>query len=203
MYLYDLPKKHVDSIKIAEAFRQKSGAVIEQRPQIRRDFFRPFYSAIVIINDPVQYKKACDEMRYFEIEADGQKFQCRALPFDQQLLGSNKDKLTNNNVFYKAPTSEPITYEFLTENFSKYGPVKSLKISINPDHSQKGFAYVCFENQEDAQKAAAGDANSFVFEQKENRQTLGKLVNNLYFKNIPAEMTEAQVKELFAPFGTI
>jgi hypothetical protein len=29
------------------------------------------------------------------------------------------------------------------------------------------------------------------------------LVNNLYFKNIPAEMTEAQVKEIFAPFGTI
>lgn len=49
MYLYDLPKKHVDSIKIAEAFRIKSGGVviIERRPQIRRDFFRPFYNAIV------------------------------------------------------------------------------------------------------------------------------------------------------------
>ena len=49
MYLYDLPKDHVDSIKIAEAFRIKSGGVviIERRPQIRRDFFRPFYNAIV------------------------------------------------------------------------------------------------------------------------------------------------------------
>jgi len=64
-----------------------------------------------------------------------------------------------------------------------------LKISLNSDHTQKGFAYVCFENQADAQKAAAGDANSFIFEQKENRSTLGKLINNLYFKNIPADMT--------------
>lgn len=91
-------------------------------------------------------------MRYFEIEGDepGKKYQCRALPFDNQLLGSNKDKLTNNNIFYKAPTNEPITYDFLTSNFSQYGPIKSLKISINPDHSQKGFAYVCFDNQDDA-----------------------------------------------------
>merc|ERR1712166_681232 len=185
MYLYDLPKDQVSSIKIAEAFRKQCGGIIEQRPQIRRDFFRPFYSAIVIIQDPVQYKKACDEMRYFEIDGDepGKKYQCRALPFDQQLLGSNKDKLTNNNVFYKAPSQEPITYDFLTTNFSQYGPIKSLKISINPDHSQKGFAYICFENQEDAQKAAKGDANSFTFEPKDNRQNFGKLVNNLYFKN--------------------
>jgi RNA recognition motif-containing protein len=203
MYLYDLPKKNVTSKGIAEAFRQKCGAVIEQRPQIRRDFFRPFYSAIVVINDPVQYKKACDEMRYFELEKDGQKFQCRALPFDPQLLGSNKEKLTNNNIFYKAPSKDPITYDFLTQNFSKYGPIKSLKISLNMDHSQRGFAYVCFENQEDAQKAANGDANAFIFEQKENRNTVGKLINNLYFKNIPEDMTNEAVTALFAPFGTI
>jgi len=128
-------------------------------------------------------------MRYFEIEKDGVNFQCRALPFDQQLLGSNKEKLTNNNIFYKAPSKEPMTYDTLTQIFSQYGPVKSLKISLNGDHTQKGFAYVCFENQEDAQKAAKGDANSFIFEQKENRTTLGKLINNLYFKNIPEEMT--------------
>jgi hypothetical protein len=57
------------------------------------------------------------------------------------------------------------------------------------DHTQRGFAYVCFEDQESAKKAAAGDANSFIFEQKENRNTVGKLINNLYFKNIPETMT--------------
>jgi RNA recognition motif-containing protein len=71
------------------------------------------------------------------------------------------------------------------------------------DHSQRGFAYVCFENQEDAKKAAANDANSYNFEQKESRNTVGKLINNLYFKNIPDNMTNDQVNEMFAPFGSI
>lgn len=110
MYLYDLPKDEVSSVKIAEAFRKKCGGVIEQRPQIRRDLMRPFYSAIIMINDAAQYKKACEEMKYFEIDG----LQCRALPFDQQLLGSNKDKLQNNNVFYKNPSNtEKLNYEDL------------------------------------------------------------------------------------------
>jgi hypothetical protein len=52
-------------------------------------------------------------MRYFEIDGDepGKKFQCRALPFDQQLLGSNRDKLTNNNVFYKVSKDDNLTYK--------------------------------------------------------------------------------------------
>jgi len=32
---------------------------------------------------------------------------------------------------------------------------------------------------------------------------MGKLVNNLYFKNIPVEMKEEDVKNIFAPFGHI
>lgn len=145
-----------------------------------------------MINDPVQYKKACEEMRYFDIGG----LQCRALPFDNQLLGSNKEKLANNNVFYKAPKGEKLEYKSLEEKFQKYGEIKSLKISINPDHSQRGFAYICYENAESATAAAtAGDA--IIFEAKDNRQIVGKLINNLYFKNIPTEMKEEQVKEIF------
>jgi len=32
---------------------------------------------------------------------------------------------------------------------------------------------------------------------------MGKLVNNLYFKNIPVEMKEEDVKNIFLPFGNI
>jgi len=158
MYLYDLPKDHVSSIKIAEAFRKKCDGVIEQKPQIRRDYFRPFYSAIVSIPDQTLYKKACEEMRYFTIEGDepGKTFQCRALPFDNSLLGSNKEKLVNNNVFYKANANEQLNYTDLETKFNEFGKIKSLKISLNSDHSQKGFAYVCFENNESAAAATAG-----------------------------------------------
>lgn len=100
-------------------------------------------------------------MRYFEIEGnnESEKFQCRALPFYNALLGSNKEKLANNNVFYKASPGEILNYNDLETKFNEYGKIKSLKISLNPDHSQKGFAFICFENQESAQAATAKDAN--------------------------------------------
>jgi len=144
-------------------------------------------------------------MRYFEIDGDepGKRFQCRALPFDNSLLGSNKEKLATNNVFYKAPEGVELNYTDLETKFKEFGKIKSLKISLNPNHTQKGFAYICFENQDGAVQATLGDNNVKQFEQKDNRQIIGKLVNNLYFKNIPAEMKEEDVKNIFLPFGTI
>jgi RNA recognition motif-containing protein len=32
---------------------------------------------------------------------------------------------------------------------------------------------------------------------------MGKLVNNLYFKNIPVDMKEEDVRAIFSPFGNI
>lgn len=73
---------------------------------------------------------------------------------------------------------------------------------MNPDHSQKGFAFVCFENEDDAKKATQ-DGAGIAFEPKDNRSVMMKLVNNIYFKNIPASMTQEEVKNIFEPFGTI
>ena len=41
------------------------------------------------------------------------------------------------------------------------------------------------------------------FNPKDTREVAGKIVNNLYFKNIPIEMKESDVKALFEPFGDI
>ena len=43
-------------------------------------------------------------MRYFNI--DGKP--CRALPFDKQILGSNREKLTPQNVFVKFSKDDKI-----------------------------------------------------------------------------------------------
>ena len=51
IYLYDLPKKEVDSKKIAMAFKDKADVDLKQRPQIRKDITRPFWTAIVNIPD--------------------------------------------------------------------------------------------------------------------------------------------------------
>jgi len=41
------------------------------------------------------------------------------------------------------------------------------------------------------------------FEPKDSKKISRKLNNNLYFKNIPTDHTQDQVREMFAPFGTI
>jgi len=79
-------------------------------------------------------------MRYFEI--DGK--QCRALPFDMQILGSNREKLYPQNVFVKFPKESQIGNVKLHEIFEKYGEIKSVKASINTDYSPRGYGFVCF-----------------------------------------------------------
>jgi RNA recognition motif-containing protein len=77
-------------------------------------------------------------MRYFEI--DGKP--CRALPFDRSLLGSNKEKLFDQSVFVKLPKN--ILRKDLENSFSEFGAIKSLKVSLNPDYTSRGYGFVCF-----------------------------------------------------------
>ena len=147
-YLYDLPKDSVSSKKIAMAFEQKANITIDTQPQVRRDIMRPFYSAIVNIKDPVMFEKAKEAMRYFEI--DGK--QCRALPFDKSLWGTNKEKLINNNVFVKNIPKD-MKHAELHQKFEAFGKIKSLKISLNPDHSSRGYGFICYQDEESAKKS--------------------------------------------------
>jgi len=102
----------------------------------------------------LQFEEASEKMKFFEI--DGKM--CRALKFDKTLLGSNKDKLINNNIFVRNIPKDS-NLKDLHEKYSKFGKIKSLKISLNPDHSSRGYGFVCFEEQDDASKAVDGTAN--------------------------------------------
>lgn len=139
-------------------------------------------------------------MKYFEI---GGK-QCRALPFDKQLLGSNKDKLTNNNIFVKVP--KEMKHENLHELFEPLGKIKSLKISLNPDFTSRGYGFICFQDEAAAQGALARQFGDGVFPQKfepKDRRHFRRLINNIYVKNIPMDKKEADIVDLFKPFGHI
>lgn len=68
LYIYDLPKDNFTSIKLSEVFKSQAGVTLENQPQIKRDYARPFYSGILSINDTEQFKNACEKMKYFEID---------------------------------------------------------------------------------------------------------------------------------------
>ena len=97
------------------------------------------------------------------------EWQCRALPFDRELLGVNKNG-TNQalNVFVKG-LDKTMDVKKLDELFSAtFGPVKSAKVSLSVK-KEKGatglvaattncYGFVCFQNVEDANKAVTASS---------------------------------------------
>jgi hypothetical protein len=154
LYLYDLPKEETTSNEIAMIIMEKTGYKLDRKPQIRRDLNRPFNTAISTIPDPESFQKACQALRYFYIKDK----MCRALPYDSELQGSNQARLVEQNVFiHKIPKDNEHHAKWLEDNFKQYGDIKSLKISLNPDHSSRGYGFACF--QEPASAAACLAAN--------------------------------------------
>ena len=201
-YLSELPKESVSSKKIAMIFEEKAGINISQ-PQIRRDVMKPFYSAVVRIDDQVQFDKAREAIRYFEI--DGK--QCRALAFDKLLWGTNKEKLISSNVFV-AKIPKDMKNQELHAKMEKYGKIMSLKISLNADHSSRGYGFVQFQNEEAAKKAQELSKNdetciAVQYNPVNIRSAVRKMINNVYVKNIPAAWSSEKVREMFAKYGNI
>ena len=158
---------------------------------------------MVRIQDPEKYKRACEKMRYFEMEGK----QCRGLPYDKELLGTNKLKLTDHNVFVrKIPKS--VKAQDLEESFKKFGDVKSLKISLNPDYSSRAYGFVCFQTPESAQHALeSNQTGDNVFGilryQPKDRRDMRKAFNNIYVKNFPATWAEEDLRNIFSEAGNI
>ncbi len=98
-----------------------------------------------------------------------------------------------------------ILHEDLHKLFSDCGEVKSLKVSLNKNYSSRGYGLICFKDKEGAVKALKSEKGEFIvkpFLPKTLRQ-MRNIINNVYVKNIPKEWTEAQVHDLFSPFGNI
>ena len=194
IYLYDLPKNDFTSAKIAEIL-QKEGIELQRAPEIHRDINKPFYSATVYIIDVTKdFKKASEILRYFEI--DGKP--CRGLPYDESLFGQNLTKTNDNcNIFVrKVPKNmqaQDLDVMFSTFDKEKLRPVKSLKISRDNNHASKGFAFVCYENNEDADKACELLCESQIrtecvavkFKKEKTSVEAQPTNNNLYIRGFP------------------
>jgi RNA recognition motif-containing protein len=202
LYLYELPKDKVSSVKIAEVFKRKGIDIGTKKPLIKRDLLRPFYSAILNIGDISVFDMAKKKMKYFEMEG----CQCRALPYEKDNKHHQKEDV---NLFYKHPKGEDkasLTYEYLEELCNRFGPVKSIKIALNPDSTNKGFAYISYEDKDSATKcvdALGADGTISIYKQPEQHYDSSHGVNQVYFNFVPLTMTEAQVRPLFEPFGDI
>jgi RNA recognition motif-containing protein len=203
LYLYDLPKDQATSTLLATHLKNKTNIVLNRIPQIRRDINRPFYTAIITIPEEDKFQTACKELRYFELVPDKPS---RALPYDNDLLGSNTVKIVDHNIFVrKIPeTMKPLELE---EFFSKFGEIKSLKISLNSDHSSRKYGFVCFQEASSASAALESQSNAdecqAIKYQPRDKRDFRKIFNNIYAKNFPPEWGETEVRGLFEQYGRI
>lgn len=96
LYFYDLPDT-ATSVRIAELLKNKVGFDLQTPAQFIKDITKPFANALVRIQDTGKLDEAAEKLRYFDI--DGKP--CRALKYDRDILGANRQKLIENSVFVR------------------------------------------------------------------------------------------------------
>lgn len=98
------------------------------------------------------------------------------------------------------------------ELFMKYGEIMSSKICEDENGNLRGYGYINYYNLDSAEKAIK-DLNKKEFKgsileiehfQKKNERFNSYMGNNsIYIKNIPNDMTDDNLKNMFSEFGTI
>jgi len=205
LYLYDLPKDNITSVTIAQTIKDRTKYEIQDQPQIKRDMNKPFYTAMVRINDNDKFKDVARDMKYFEINGK----QCRALPYLKEVTAAQRNNVNKSNNLFIKNLDKSITSQQLDETFSKVlgaDVVVSAKVSINADYSSRGYGFVCLASPELAEQALA-KASEFKFEvhpyQPKDRRELRKTFNNIYIKNFPSNWNKEKIEQIFGQYGTI
>ena len=142
------------------------------------------------------------KLRYFTLDVKP----VRALPYQQDLLGTNITRLADQNIFVRKIPKD-LVHEDLEKAFSKYGEIKSCKVSMNEDHTSRSYGFVCFKDAEPCARALSETSNrdsiiGVKFAPK-NKSDFRKAFNNIYIKNIPDDWKEPEIRKHFSAFGKI
>jgi polyadenylate-binding protein len=115
------------------------------------------------------------------------------------------------NIFVKN-LAKSIDNQQLCDTFSKFGNILSCKVSTNAKGEPLGYGFVHYENEEFARKAVEAVNGKLIegqivsvapFKSKAERGTASAKFTNLYIKNLPLDVTEQKLNEMFSKFGTI
>ena len=235
IYLYDLPKSIVTSVKITDVIRKACAYELtepvqfkEARISMHTGLLSPLINGIIKV-DQKDFVTVAKAIKYFEI-TDGQSkvWQCRALPFDKDLIGGQKNIMNlKQNVFLRSIPKD-WTSKTVEETFSRVGPVKSAKVSLAPvvkvETNEKGkklhvvdetlpceslgYGFVCFENEEgalnllDRNDGEFAEIKTYKFSIKDPKE-FKRISNNVYIKNFDPAWDKEKIEELFKKYGAI
>lgn len=124
----------------------------------------------------------------------------------------SKRKSGAGNIFIKN-LDKSIDHQNLNDTFSTFGNILSCKVELDADGVSKGYGYVHYETVEEAEAAIAKVNNMLLAGQKvsvskfkpkkEREQELLNTYTNIFAKNLPGDITDARLKEIFSQFGEI
>lgn len=123
----------------------------------------------------------------------------------------SKRKSGLGNIFIKN-LDKSITTAALYDTFSAFGRIVSCKVELDNYGNSKGYGFVAFENQGDADRAVTtvngkmiADKIVFVgpFLPKKARGDTHTAFTNVYVKNLSPQVTDEELVKLFSPFGEI
>jgi len=131
----------------------------------------------------------------------------------QLVVSRKKDKDFNSkaNVIARNLPKE-LNQQDLHSTFSEFGKIISCKLEVYQTGESRGFGYIQYEQEEQADKAIAAMNSKDLHGKKievgkhskkdERGETEGKYTN-LYVQNLPASYTKADFENLFKEFGDI
>lgn len=117
------------------------------------------------------------------------------------------------NIFIKN-LDKDIDNKNLYDTFSDFGNILSCKVETDEHGNSKGYGYVHYETQEEAESAIETvnkmEINNKIvyvgpFVPKRDRQPVNpaETFTNVYVKNLPETVDDAQLNEMFSKFGKV
>lgn len=229
IYLYNLPKAHATSVKIAEIMKKVADYDLKDpvqfkdyRPNVNTGLPSPFVKGIIKI-DPADLPAVAAKLKYFEFkDNEGSIWNCSSQPYEKRF----KELLLHNNVFIRNIPVDTTPAQ-LEEKFKEFGEVKSvmivtapaLKVNTTPEGKKSlevdeskpptnvGHGFVMFKDAESVNKALAAGSKDVLqivkCRPKEARTDINKVYNNIYIKNLPNHWDIEKIKEIFSHYGDI
>lgn len=130
-------------------------------------------------------------------------------------MSANITKLNPNyNIFVKLSNKDITSKEMYEVLVNKYGKILSSKVSINDDHTFRGYGFATFENPESAANAIRentikvdinGASAEFILipYKTKDKNDIKKAKNNIYVKNFPKSWDEGKLRDIFEKYGNI
>ncbi|XP_011026320.1 PREDICTED: polyadenylate-binding protein 3 [Populus euphratica] len=134
-----------------------------------------------------------------------------------RIMFSHRDPTTRRsghaNVFIKNLDTK-IDNKALHETFASFGPVLSCKVAVDNNGQSKGYGFIQFENEEDAQSAInrlngmlVNDREVYVgpfVRRLERIEANGSpKFTNVYVKNLSETTSDEDLKKIFSSYGAI